>query len=265
VILLGVIPFILNGLVTTISRSGFLALAVGGLVYLFLAPKQYRGRIRMLSLLALILFGMLAGPSYWNRMQSLQHAGDQVQGVDTGNDRIELIKAQWRMFKGHPFGCGSTCTIVLSPKYLDEKFLGAAQSGADPTRMVRASHNTFMTMLVEHGIPGALFYLSMLLWIFKNVMSMSRVYSKQTGFLPMAFPAIGAAFAAITVGDMFVTYAKLEVRIWFLAILMAMIAIEAARVRQAKLQQQPASPAPSGALPPGLPAARGGFRPAAGG
>lgn len=229
VVLLVMIPFIVNGIVTTISRSGFLALGIGGLAFLAFRPAKYRRQIKILTLLALMLFGALAGPAYWQRMHSLQQAGDEVEGVDTGKDRIETIKAQWKMFKRYPLGCGAMCTAALSPYYLDEKYLAPAHSGEDPGRMVRASHNTFMSMLVEHGIPGAIFYLGMLMWIAKAALAASRVYRNGNGLSSAALPAIVGALVAISVGDMFVSYAKLEVRFWFLAMLMSLLAMDAQR------------------------------------
>ncbi|MEP7245372.1 MAG: hypothetical protein ABI885_17100, partial [Gammaproteobacteria bacterium] len=61
------IPFMLNGIVTTISRSGLLSLAAGALVFIFFSPRQHRKQIRVPSVLAVTLFLIVAGPSYWNR------------------------------------------------------------------------------------------------------------------------------------------------------------------------------------------------------
>ena len=41
-ILVGMAPFLVNAIVATVSRSGFLALVVGGLAFNFLAPSRYR-------------------------------------------------------------------------------------------------------------------------------------------------------------------------------------------------------------------------------
>lgn len=251
-VLFFMIPFMLNGLVTTISRSGFLALAAGGLVFIFFSPTSYRKQIRVLSVLAILLFLMLAGPSYWNRMQSLQHAGEEVKGMDTGEDRLAIVNVQWRLFFMHPLGCGATCTTVLSKNFLDKKYLAQGANGT----MERASHNTYMTMLVDHGVPGIVFYLGTIAWIARKSFRLWRSYRTQTGFIPAAFPAIAGCFAAMAVGDMFVTYAKYEIRIWLLATVMALVSLEARRVRQ----EQAATPgvpakAPGGAAP------RGGVQP----
>ncbi|MEP7242471.1 MAG: O-antigen ligase family protein, partial [Gammaproteobacteria bacterium] len=182
-------------------------------------------------------------------------AGEQVQGEDTGQDRIAIIAVQWRLFGMHPFGCGATCTTVLSKHYLDPKYLADNGSG----EKVRASHNTFMSMLVDHGIPGLIFYVGTLLWSIKTSFKLARAYRTQTGFLSTAFPAIAAGIIAMTVGDMFVTYTKFEIRIWWLTMLMTLVNLEAMRVKEERNATGvvPAAPA-RGKLPaPGKPGVRG--------
>lgn len=238
IVLFVMIPIIVDALVTTISRSGFLALAVGGLVYNWFTPGRLGRRVRILSLLAIVLFLMLTGPSYWLRMRSIEHAGENVQGVDTGEDRLAIIQAQWRMFKQYPMGCGAMCTAVLSPQFIDERYLASVAPGSTERR--RASHNTFMSMLVEHGAPGALFYVFMLLWEYISLRKLATAFRQESGFMPTLFPAVAAVLAGITVGDMFVSYAKFEIRIWYIAILMAMLNLAAQRqlVRQKEQGRQ---------------------------
>jgi O-antigen ligase len=171
-------------------------------------------------MLAVLLFLIVAGPVFWDRMQSLKHAGEDIEGMDTGGGRLEIIEAQWKMFADYPLGCGAMCTAVLSPGYMAEDLL----TGFGETR-VRASHNTFMSFLVEQGIVGAVLYLAILIWIAKRLLALARYYKNSEGFLPTFFPALAAILAAITVGDMFVSYTKFEARIWFIAVLMALTSI----------------------------------------
>jgi hypothetical protein len=213
-VLIFMIPIMVNGLVTTISRSGFLAAAVGGVIYNLFTPSRYRPAVRVLSVLALVLFAAVTNDIYWERIGTIKHKGEQVEGVDTGGGRLEIIAAQWRMFEGRPFGCGHMCTSVLSPSYIEERFL--SQGG-------RASHNTFMTMLVDHGVIGAGFYILMLVWIFRSVRTLARRLKGQEGFLATFLPAIAAVFAAITIGDLFVQYPKFEARFWFVSLLIVML------------------------------------------
>jgi len=209
------IPIMVNGLVTTVSRSGFLAAALGGVVYNLFTPVRYRWAVRLLSVLALVLFAVVTHEAYWERIGTIRHTGEQVEGVDTGGGRLEIIAAQWRMFEGHRFGCGHMCTTVLSPSYIDERFM-AVQGG-------RASHNTFMTMLVDHGIVGGVIYVLMLVWVYRSLKTVASRVKGQTGFLAKLLPSIAAVFAAITIGDMFVQYPKVEVRFWFISLLIVLL------------------------------------------
>jgi O-antigen ligase len=212
-VIAGIMPFLLNAIVATISRSGFLALAVAGAVYNLFAPLRYQKWIRVLSMVGLVGFLLLTNPVYWERIQSIKYQGQQVEGVDTGSRRLVLVQAQLKMFREHPFGCGSRCTDVLSPRYLDEKQLSDG---------VRSSHNTFMTMLVDHGVLGGAAYVAMTLWILLTLRSLRRACRGGDDFLAQILPAVAGSLLAITVGDLFVQYPKLEIRFWLITVLMAM-------------------------------------------
>jgi O-Antigen ligase len=216
--LLGALPVIVNGVVTTISRSAFLAIGVGGLIFNLFTPTRYRRWVRMLSALAVVLFLLVTNQVYWARMSSLEHAGEDVQGVDTGAGRLVLIEAQLRMFRSYPLGCGHRCTAVLSPTYLDDRFL----ADAGPNR-TRSSHNTFMSLLVEQGLPGAVFYALYVGWVLVSLARVARRLQKEQGFLAILLPAVASCAVAIMIGDVFVDYMKFEMRIWTIVMVMAMV------------------------------------------
>ncbi len=229
-ILFGGMPFIVNAVIATMSRGAFLAAGVGGLIFNYFTPRKYRKRVRLLSVLALVLFILLTNPLYWARMASLKQAGEEVEGADTGSDRVVLMKAQVQMFASHPLGCGHRCTAVLSPYYLDDEYLTTNAAGV----RARASHSTIMTMLVEHGIPGVIFYALLVLWLIVAVWRLARRLRDEDGFLATLVPAIGAATAALTVGDLFVDYLKMEVRFWLITLLLIMLDMTADRVVPAR-------------------------------
>lgn len=210
------LPFLVNGVVSTVSRSAFLALGFGGIVYNKFVPQMYRRRVRVLSVLAVVLLAMLAGQAYWERIQSLKYRGADVEGVDTGSSRVRTVAAQVRMFRDYPFGCGHYCTAVLSPQYLEERDLNQQS-------LTRSSHNTFMSMLVEHGIPGGIFYIAMLAWVASGLRALERQFKLGSGLIADLLPAMAACFAAMTVADLFVPYIRYEVRFWLLAVLMVLV------------------------------------------
>lgn len=211
------IPLILNAIVATISRSGFLAIVVGGAVFNAVVPGRFRGFVRLFSVAGIVLMVLLTNPAYWARIASIKYAGAEIENVDTGGGRLEQIQAQWRMFKEYPLGCGHRCTADLSRFYLDEKFLDA--SGA------RSSHNTMMTILVEQGVPGALLYLALLVWLIRHLLSAKRLFRSRETFPAIVFPGVAAALCAIFIGDFFVDYLKFELRFWFLTLLVVLISM----------------------------------------
>ena len=218
--LLPAMALIANGIIATESREGFLALVGGGIVFIIFTPSLFRKQVITASILAGFGFLALTNASYWDRVHTIQNAGAAVQGIDTGHARIEVAKAQWRMFQEHPFGCGHACTEVLSPQFVPSEYL--ALSGR------RSSHNTFLTMLVDHGIPGAAFYIALLFWTYRKLKALApqvRALAPQgtgmTGFPAAVFPAVAGIMVAIVIGDIFGSFVMLEVRVWFVSLLIS--------------------------------------------
>jgi len=77
-----------------------------------------------------------------------------------------------------------------------------------------------MSLLVEQGVIGALMYFSLALWAAFKVFSVARLVKNTQGDLSSYFPAIAGVVVITIVGDLFVDYLKLEVRIWFIALLL---------------------------------------------
>jgi hypothetical protein len=223
VILVGLMPFIVNGMVTAASRSAFLALVTGGLLYIYFSPRRYRSRIFGLGILAGVLLILLTNPFFWARMGTLKQAGADVtvqthgRKWDAGYGRLLIIQAQWKMFQENPLGHGHRGTAALSPYYLeDEQLTGSGEFRA------RSSHNTLMTMLVEHGVIGALVYIYAVWWMIRKLRRAGKVYRDRLDFRASLVPTMAAILGGITIADVFVDYLKLEPRLWFIAVLMIM-------------------------------------------
>ena len=232
VALLPAMALIANGIIATESREGFLALLGSGIIFIVFTPRVFRRQVIAVSLLAGVGFLALTDANFWHRVHTIEHAGAAIQGVDTGHARVELAKAQWRIFQDHPLGCGRACTDVLSPKFVPPEYL--AQSG------IRSSHNTFMTMLVDHGIPGAALYIALLFWIYKKLKALAPQARSMTGFPATFFATVAGVMVAITIGDLFSQFPLLEARIWFVSLLIAYA--ELVRVQGASVREEVAAP-----------------------
>ena len=149
-------------------------------------------------------------------MATIMIGGEEVVGVDTGGGRLAIWEAQGEMFADHPFGCGHRCTATLSPQFLEDHYL----TGPEGNR-ARSSHNTFLTMLVEQGIVGGVFYALYFFWLLRSTTQLRERLRGSTGLLACTLPGAVAILVSITVADVFVDYLKLEVRIWYIAIMLA--------------------------------------------
>jgi hypothetical protein len=227
ILLLIGMAFIANGIITTISREGFLELICGGIAFIVFAPKGQRPRVILASIAAACCFLYLTPSDYWHRIKTIEYEGAKIQGVDTGHSRVVILRAQWQMFKEHPLGCGHACTEALSPRFIPSQYL---------THGLRASHNTFMTMLVDHGIPGALLYIAYLWWTFRTIKRIAPHLRRTPGFPGAFLPGLVGIMVAIPVGDLFAQFPKLEIRIWFLSLLVAC-------TRLLELDDKPITPA----------------------
>jgi O-antigen ligase len=163
------------------------------------------------------------------------------------------------MFASYPLGCGATCTVVLSPQYMEGDMLTEVVAGGP---RVRASHNTYMTMLVEHGIPGIALFVSLLLWCLLSLRKLSRFYADDPGLMRAMIPAAAGIVAAMYIADLFVSYAKFEVRFWFFGVLMIMLNLAAAAAKERAAAPAADSGKPVGAaLPAATPPSYSGNRP----
>jgi hypothetical protein len=241
-----VLPFILNGVILSGSRGGFLALVGGGMVLWYLKPKEYRKLFYAFAALGVVLMGILAHDMFWERMGTIEAAAERDEAADTSAlSRFALVDAQFRMFKSYPHGTGHRGTATLSPRYLDERFLSGGPDESQERR--RSSHNTFMTALTEQGIPGAIFYVWVWSWCALTALRLKRnqafVADPQRAAL---LASVAAGLVIVLVAGVFVDYIKAEVQIWLSALLASLAALAA----QPAAEPTTAMAANSAARPP---------------
>jgi O-antigen ligase len=231
-------PFILNALVLTGSRGAFLSLILGGLVFAIRSPKSHRKRFWFLTSLALVLFSVLASSIFWERMGTMKSGVEDEQEMDTSaSSRFVIAQAQLEMAKAYPMGSGHRGTEVLSRQYIPEEYL--SQNGQQAIG-ARSSHNTFLTTLVEQGIPGALMFIMMVLWCRSALKATRRASPEAYGEEVAQLAAIGAALIVILFAGLFVDYLKAEVQVWLFALLASRQATAIARQGQQVSASKPA-------------------------
>jgi O-antigen ligase len=131
--------------------------------------------------------------------------------------RIALIRYGWAMFRDHPLGVGHKGHEAISPYYVPATMLSNG---------TRAAHNTFMQILVEQGIVGAVLYVILLLWVARQLWILKRM-DKQglSSELALYRAGIGSALAGAFIAELFLGSLKAEVNIWLLALLAAFSAV----------------------------------------
>jgi O-antigen ligase len=138
------LPFVIDSIVNTYMRAGFVALAVEGALLLLLLPRRIT--LRLLPGLALglgLFFFMFTPREYWRWMDTI---GTPTQ-EGSANSRFAIADASIRMFLDYPMGVGYRNYRNVSPRYLDAGYL---------TNGKRSAHNSFFTVLCETGILGLL-------------------------------------------------------------------------------------------------------------
>lgn len=219
------IPFMLNTMVLAGSRGAFVALLGTGVALWYLKPPKHRKLFYAYAVLGLILFGMLASAVFLNRIDTITTVTQQDAEVDRSTEsRVVLFKAQLEMAKRYPFGAGHRGTAVLSPQYLDPIYLARSRIDGKTVAGQRSSHNTFMTAWVEQGIPGAVMFLGLWLWI---AIALRRAKErdtddKSTERATLA-AAIGGGLAMVFVAGQFVDYLKVEIQVWLVVLLLSLM------------------------------------------
>lgn len=209
-------PFILNTIVLAGSRGSFLGLLGSAGVVASFRNFTNKKLFWAMATLGIILFGLLAHETFWERMGTIDDAARSPTTVDTSvESRVELFKAQFEMFKDHPLGAGHNGTAIQSAAHLDRKYL---------SKGARASHNTFMAMLINQGIVGAILYLSIVIWVFRSVVRLRRNL-KDTGnpIFAAHLAAVGGSLTVTLLAGIFTNYLKAEVQIWMIALLASLL------------------------------------------
>jgi hypothetical protein len=212
-IALAAIPFVLNAIILTRSRAAFIGLLAAGLAAWYLAPRTNRWLLYIVVPLAVLLLLRVADSSFWERMDTIQvRSATEIEDL-SARTRIAVLNANMKMFEDHPMGVGYRGNVSLSAQYLDPEFLA---TGTD----LRSAHNTLMAILVDHGIPGAFMFATLVIWIAYTLWRLKSL--DRLGLSPLLGTyraSIGASLAGLLVSGQFLNLLTAEVQIWMIAIL----------------------------------------------
>jgi len=218
------IPFILNGIILTVSRGAMLALAAAGLSALYFSPTALRKSVFISLALASVLLLTLGHDQFWQRLQTIFEKNEAGKYEGSAQSRIDLIKYEWDMSKDYPMGSGHGGHSALSPEYVPGSMLTGGRRGA---------HNTFMAVLVEQGFIGAALFVFLQLWAMTALLRLKK-YCNFGLFHTSSYvaAALGVSFFSFFVASQFGNYIKVEVLIWQLGLLAAQTAIYEQRLSE---------------------------------
>ena len=211
------VPLIVNTIVLAASRGAVLALLATIPAAVYLAPKRNKMKIVFGTVCGVVLFVGLANDVFWTRMNTM--ITGQYGRESPPETRERLFQVGFAMAQDFPLGAGHRGFEALSPKYVPPGDLTADG--------IRAAHNTFIAVLVDQGVPGAILFVGMGIWCAWSLIR-SRRWSQAVPLDDaLKRAAIGASLAALFVAGQFSNLLKAEVQVWLLAMLAA---LDASRV-----------------------------------
>lgn len=216
---LGMMALIANGFVLANSRGAFLGVVGGMLVLLFCKARQHRRLFWSIALVGLVAFSVIVDKVFIERMFTIGDVVEESEDADmSARSRMEIYKAQLRMAADYPFGVGYRGTVVLSPYYLDRKWLSRGADGKDDPDAGRSSHNTLMTTLVEQGSLGLAMFICLLIWLLRSIFRIRSMAGSGTDpdVTTMAATYCGAIVVVIVAGSA-TDYLMAEVQFWLFA------------------------------------------------
>lgn len=157
--LAGMLLIFLYGLVLTQSRGGFLALLVVGALLVWRSPLARHNKI-ILAVLGVLVFGGIAGPSYWDRIRTIWDP--QTELDRTAGGRTEVWKTGLMIMLTHPWGVGMDGFVIAE---------GLTHGGRGKWS---AAHNSFLQVGVDLGIAGLVIFVRLLLETIKELRAVQR-------------------------------------------------------------------------------------------
>jgi hypothetical protein len=216
---LAALPVIVNGFVLANSRGAFLGLVAGVMVLAFCMAKKHRWMFGAMALAGAMGLAVIVDKVFIERMFTIQDVTSQDEDADSSaRSRVVIAKAQLQMFFDHPMGSGWRGTAALSPLYMEHRWLTGEADSAQ-----RSSHNTYLTALSEQGIPGAILYSALVMWVAAAIFRVRRMNrrSQHDPALGTQAAALCGALVVVLVAGFTADYLTKEVQFWLYAALLS--------------------------------------------
>ncbi len=148
------------------SRAGFLGLVLFGV--LVLLRSRQKARMISLGLVATLAVALAAPPEAWNRVRSLTKVKNtevlETEADESARQRYMIWQIAWKMWEDNPvFGVGLGVAPHANLAYaLNRNEWALARARWN-------THNTFLNVLAETGLPGFIFFMGMFVSTFRQL------------------------------------------------------------------------------------------------
>ena len=221
--LLFALPLMFLALALTFSRTGVIGLAVVcGLVGYHMARSNRYLVLGMTAGMILVIAVGLPG-AFYKRVESIGSAVRHRE--DTFGQRMELAEAGVHMITAHPvLGVGVGNYPLLVQRYGRTGFLRSGQW---------SSHNTFVGVAAESGIPALLFLLAVFAFALRDLRRVMRYGYEVSPMAVHLAVAVELSIVALIVSGLSGNYEKTKLLYVFLGLILSLDAIRRSATQSA--------------------------------
>ena len=159
------------GIFLSLSRGGLVALAFSLVAAVVVAGRRWR-----LQAIALAV-AVAAGAFVYFGFYADQTAASRVTSFGSGTGRTDIWTVGWRMVQDHPVrgvGVGNFKTASIH----DQLEPGAIERDEFIVDTPKVAHNTYLQVLAELGIVGAVMFMSIILFSLLCILKAARIFER---------------------------------------------------------------------------------------
>jgi O-antigen ligase len=197
------------GIFLSLSRGGLVALAFSLVAAIVVAGRRWRlqaiGLAVVVAAGAFVYFGFYAD----------QTAASRVTSFGNGTGRTDIWTVGWRMVKAHPInGVGVGNYKTASIHYLLEP--GAIQRDEFIVDTPKVAHNTYLQVLAELGIVGAVLFISIVGFSLLCILKAARIFERVGDeTMELMSRALLVALCGVLAADFFISE-EFSKQLWLL-------------------------------------------------
>ena len=197
------------GIFLSLSRGGLVALAFA------LVARDLRGgrrwRLQALALVVVVAVGAFAYFGFYADSTAV----NRVTSFGSGTGRTDIWTVGWRMVQAHPvLGVGVGNYRTSSVHYLLQP--GALQRDEFIVDTPKVAHNTYLQVLAELGIVGAVLFISIIGFSLLCILRAARIFERLGDrTMELMSRALLVALSGVLAADFFISE-EFSKQLWLL-------------------------------------------------